>query len=386
MPRPLVLFAFLSPLVPAVALAAAPEPATPAPEAAGPAPASAPAGEPAPTDSWPATAGPPPGGAGTGPASPAAPAPEPTVVDAPPAVPGTTPDEPEHPIEEPQPRHRISYSNVLIARLNPLGAEDRLTFMYHRRLTARTGTLWDDAHIGIGLTPSFAPSIVRLGPTLQIVPLAILHLKASYYFISYFGEHEFKAHDFASPSAEFGPKQIKERSEAKQGLTTYGGQAELAALLQAKIGPIAIRNELTFFHNNIKLRDGNDVFYDLRHDVLAPSRGWLLGNDSDLLYINTKIRLTAGVRGTYFHNFYQDSVWEATDTERDDRINDTARVGPVIAYSFKDRPKKRFMKPTLYLVAQWWVKHRYRTGQQVNQGLPMIVIGFSFTGDLWRRS
>ena len=43
------------------------------------------------------------------------------------------------------------------------------------------------------------------------------------------------------------------------------------------------------------------------------------------------------------------------------------------------------MKPTLYLLAQWWVKHRYRTGQEVSQGLPMIVLGFSFTGDLWKR-
>ncbi len=371
------------------ALAAAPEPAagpTPAADAGSPPPAEpapavepAPAAEPAPAPGpapggWPASAGPPPGeGSGAKAAEPA-------------AAPGgaATPPPADH-AHEVQPRHRISYTNVLVARLNPLGAEDRLTFMYHRRLTTRTGRLWEDSHVGFGLTPSFAPSIVRLGGTLQVVPLAILHLKASYYFITYFGEHEFKAHDFASPNDNFGPKVIKERSEAKEGLTTYGGQAELSALLQAKFGPIAVRNELTFFHNLIKLRDGNDVFYDLRHDVLAPARGWLLGNDSDLLYINSKIRLTAGVRGTYFHNFYADSVYEPTDTARDDRINDIARVGPLIAYTFKDRPKKRFMKPTLYVLAQWWVKHRYRTGQEVSQGLPMIVIGFSFTGDLWKR-
>lgn len=354
--------------------AAEPAPALTAPAPAEPAPAEPAPGPTAQTD-WPASAGPPPG---EGPGAKAAePAPSPGGASAPPAA--------DHPHAEVQPRHRISYTNVLVARLNPLGAEDRLTFMYHRRLTARTGRLWEDSHVGFGLTPSFAPSIVRLGGTLQVVPLAILHLKASYYFITYFGEHEFKAHDFASPNDNFGPKVIKERSEAKEGLTTYGGQAELSALLQAKFGPIAVRNELTFFHNLIKLRDGNDVFYDLRHDVLAPARGWLLGNDSDLLYINSKIRLTAGVRGTYFHNFYADSVYEATDTARDDRINDIARVGPLIAYTFKDRPKKRFMKPTLYLLAQWWVKHRYRTGQEVSQGLPMIVLGFSFTGDLWKR-
>ena len=60
-------------------------------------------------------------------------------------------------------------------------------------------------------------------------------------------------------------------------------------------------------------------------------------------------------------------------------------IGPLLAYTFKDRPKKRFMRPTLYLLAQWWVKHRYRTGQEINQGLPLIVLGFSFNGELLKK-
>lgn len=319
-------------------------------------------------------------------AAPAGPDPAPGVAPTGAAGPAAT-----HPAEEgPAPRHTIKYQTNIVLRANPLGAEVRPYFMYERRLTARTGKLFDDTHFGIGLTPSIAPSIIRLGGTMQLVPLAILHLKASYYFISYFGDPPFKAHDFASPNDEFGPRQIHARSEEKQGRNAIGGQAELSALLQAKVGPIAVRNELTFFHNLINVLDrapGNDLFYDLRHDVLAPMRGWLLGNDSDLLYINSKIRLTAGVRGTYFHNFYTDAVWDPSvpAEDRDDKINDTARVGPIIAYTFKDRPARRFMKPTLYVVAQWWVKHRYRTGEPVTQGLPMLVIGFSFTGDLWKK-
>jgi len=284
----------------------------------------------------------------------------------------------------PPPRHRIVYATTLVARFNPLGVELRPYFMYHRRLTTRTGRLFEDTHFGLGLTPALAPSIARLGATAELVPLAILHLRASYYLITYFGHDEFKAHDFRSPYDDFSHEVIKARSEAKQGLSTYGGQAELSALLQAKVGPIAMRNEVLFYHNNIKLRGDNDVFYDLRHDILAPARGWFVGNDTDILYVNEKIRLTAGVRGTYFHMFYPDSVYEPGDEKIDNR-NDHARVGPVLAYSFKDRPKRRFLKPTLFLVVQWWVKHRYRAGQEINQGLPLMVLGFSFNGELWRK-
>ena len=320
-----------------------------------------------------------------------APAPEPTPVVSPtlppsaaPAPPDDLPGDVEVPmLSEVPPRHRIVYSNVLVARLNPLGVEDRLSFMYHRRLMTRTGKLFEGTRFGVGLTPSFTPSIIRLGGTMEIVPLAILQLKASYYLITYFGSQEFKAHAFNSPNDDFGPETIKARAEAKQAVSTYGGQAELSALLQAKFGPIAVRNELTFFHNLIKLPPGNDVFYDLRHDIMGPARGWFLGNDTDILYINPKIRLTAGVRATYFHMFYPDSTYEAGDIKSSN--NDHARVGPLIAYSFKDRPAKRFMKPTIYLLAQWWVKHRYRTGQEVSQGLPLVVLGFSFTGELFAR-
>lgn len=283
-----------------------------------------------------------------------------------------------------EPRHRLVYSNALVLRVNPLGVEDRLAIMYRRRLSTLPGKLWEETYFGIGLTPSFAPSISRFGPTVQLVPMAILHLRASYYLIAYYGSQQFKAHPFDSPHDDFSPETIKARGEARQGITTYGGQAELSALFQLKFGPIAVRDEVIFYNNNIKLAGKGDVFYDLRHDLLAPGKGWFLSNDTDIIYVNTKVRVNAGVRATYYHIFYPKGVYEPGD--RIDDSNDHARIGPLISYAFKDRPKKRFTKPTLFFMAQWWVKHRYRTGQEISQGLPLMVLGFSFTGELWRRS
>ena len=354
----------------AVSPAAAP---TAAPTSAPTSPAPGPAPTDAPTDA-PPTDAPPPADAGT-PLPPTRAEPQPPI---PPAVPAAPP------AAEPAPRHRLMYSNTLVVRVNPLGLEDRFSLTYRRRLSARTGKLWDDTYFGLGFTPTFSPSISRIGATMSLVPLAILQFRASYYFIGYYGSQKYKAHPFTSPYDDSGPDSLKGRAEAKQAINTYGGQAELAALLQLKFGPIAIRDEVTFFHNTIKLPNPSDVFYDLRHDILAPARGWFLANDTDLVYVNSKHRFNIGVRATYYHIFYPASVYEPGDVE-DRTLGDTARLGPLLSYTFKDRPQRRFLKPTLFFAAQWWLKHRYRTGQDINQGLPLFLLGFSFNGELWRK-
>ncbi len=356
---------------------AAPTPAAP------PAPAPATSATPAPADPGPISpepAAPPPSAAEPAPAPtdtmpPARSEPGPP---APPSIPAA------EPAPEPAPRHRLMYSNTLVLRVNPLGLEDRFSLTYRRRLSARTGKLWDDTYFGLGFTPTVSPSISRVGLTASLVPLTILQFRAAYYFIGYYGSQNFKAHPFDSPNDNSGPAALRERADMKRAINTYGGQAELAALLQLKFGPIAIRDEVTFFHNTIKLPSPSDVFYDLRHDILAPARGWFLANDTDLVYINTKHRFNIGVRATYYHIFYQTAAY-ADGEPQDDNIGDTARLGPLLSYTFKDRPAHRFLKPTLFFAAQWWLKHRYRAGQEINQGLPLFLLGFSFSGELLRK-
>jgi hypothetical protein len=34
------------------------------------------------------------------------------------------------------------------------------------------------------------------------------------------------------------------------------------------------------------------------------------------------------------------------------------------------------------LITSWYLKHRYRTGQDVSQAVPYVVLGFAFTSDL----
>ena len=62
----------------------------------------------------------------------------------------------------------------------------------------------------------------------------------------------------------------------------------------------------------------------------------------------------------------------------------THRVGPLVAYTFHNRPSgARFDEPTLLLLVQWHAQHPYRAGQERNAGIPLIALAFQFQGDLW---
>lgn len=381
MRRPLVLSVLLASLLPAAALAAPPEAdgaaaAEPVPAASEPATPATPAREPVPLDSGPA----PESGRDPAVSSGLTPAPEPP------------PDRPLAPGQDAPlvARHRLVYSNLLVLRVNPLGAEDRFMLGYNYRLFNKTSKLFRDAYIGVAFSPTVSPSIARLGGQLDIAPLSILRLRAGYYFVSWYGSQRFKAHGFHSPLDNYGPNAIGERAERNEAIPFLsGGQAELAALFQIKAGPVAVRNDLIVYNNNIRMpNDANgkqyDVFYDLRHDVLVPAKGWFLTNDTDLLYV-TKFGLAAGIRNSLVHVFYPEAVYEAMDDTTANPNTPMDRIGPLISHTFYDRPWKRFNKPTLFFAAQWWVAHRFRgqgSAGDVNQGIPLFLLGFAFSGDL----
>lgn len=279
-------------------------------------------------------------------------------------------------------RHRLVYSNLLVLRVNPLGAENRFTLGYNLRLYNKSSPLFRDAYFGVAFSPTVSPSIARIGGQVDFAPLTILRLRGGYYLASWYGSDRFKAHPYSSPYAPHGPDTIK----GEPGTNLLGGQAELSVLFQVRVKMIALRDELTFYHNNIRLPTGNDVFYDLRHDTLVPGRGWFLTNDTDLLFM-TKFGLNAGLRNSLVHVFYPESVYDPGDDTSVNPNTPMDRLGPILTYTFFDRPEKRFNKPTLIFAAQWWLAHRNRAQggsgfDRVHQGIPLFLLGFSFSGDL----
>ena len=96
--------------------------------------------------------------------------------------------------------------------------------------------------------------------------------------------------------------------------------------------------------------------------------------------------LTIGVRYTTLHAMYSATAYQPGDIPMDgappNYNTPTHRIGPLIAFSLWEARHRRINGPTVFVLAQWWLDHRYRAGQQVNQAIPYLVIGLSFRGDL----
>lgn len=279
------------------------------------------------------------------------------------------------------PRHRLLYMNLLAARLNPLGLEDRLAVEYRLRLWDNPGVLFRDAFVGIGFTPSFSPAVTRIGGTLTVKPLAVLQLAASAYWVSWFGTFQY-LQSYTSANAPFSDTDLDEGEEAGRNYDTSGFEAEFQIQALAKVWQIVLRNDLKFYYDDMALNGPDTLFYNIRIDQLVPNEGWSLTNDTDLVWLSD-FGLVAGIRTTITHAFFRDDkdFLPGEDTDADSALS--VRTGPLIAWVIADDLGAAWNKPTVLVIANWWLKHRYRTGEDVSQAFPYIVLGFRFEGEIW---
>ncbi|MCU0687464.1 MAG: hypothetical protein MUF34_35345 [Polyangiaceae bacterium] len=295
---------------------------------------------------------------------------------------GRPPPQPGAAISSPTatpPRHRLLYRNTVLLRLNPTGLFNETRLGYRRRLFESESPLLRDTFAGVGLATIVSPAVAAIVPSIELQPLSILQVTASYYGNYYFGNFDF-LQSFPSVSSEHSDTVRKERGDQGLNYASTIGQFTVQPLLQVKFGPIAARSATRFTYNMAHLRGSDRATYDPIYDVLIPRRGWVIGNDSDLLAI-TSFGLAAGVRYSMVHGLYDSDDFAPGEPKK--AANKTVqRVGPIATYTFFDRPGARFNTPTILLVAQWWVDHNYRTGQDVSQAFPYFILGFSFSGDL----
>jgi hypothetical protein len=54
------------------------------------------------------------------------------------------------------------------------------------------------------------------------------------------------------------------------------------------------------------------------------------------------------------------------------------KLEPVASCTFAFRGSGWFDAPTVFANVGWWIKHRYRAGEDVSRAIPTAVIGFSF--------
>ena len=284
------------------------------------------------------------------------------------------------------PLHRIVYRNTIGGRLNPLGLLYEGRLMYRLRLYETESLALRDNFIGGGLALSMSPAFANVGAYVEFQPLSVLGFWASYVYSRYFRTFGLMQSYPSAASSDFSDPENSRRAalprtDPASNYVTDGSQLIIGADFQVKfLEVILLRSKTRLIRADYKLRDGDNVYYEQFYDVLAPNRGWVLTDDVDLLWQRRDLKMFAGLRYTATTAFYDGRQYLAGE-EQTNR-NFMHRVGPFAGYTFKVEDGARFNNPTVFILAQWWLVHRYRTGQVSTQALPLISVGFQFTGDL----
>lgn len=291
------------------------------------------------------------------------------------------------------PDWRFTINNLLVARYNPIGLEDQIRMGVQRKLYDNGKALFENNFFFFGLAPKINPAYLKLGPSLEIQPLSIFNLHVGVEMIQYFSTFGY-LQSFQTPTAVYDDSTNTKAEKYGKNYSTTGLHVMIEPLIQLKFGPVAVRNKFSAEYWSMRTHAGDPanpsrtdtVFYDPTLDTLVPSRGWVIANDLDAIYLramNKSGQLALGVRYTMVRPFYSKS--DLLPGETMGKINNGHhRLGPLVAYTFYDEPYSAFNKPTVLLIMNWYVQHRWRTGQDMNQGIPYIVLGFAFESDLMK--
>jgi hypothetical protein len=294
----------------------------------------------------------------------------------------------------PVPENQLLFRSTNIVRYNPLGLmSDNQLSLRHLLYRADDDALRRDNFVGLGITPQFSAAFTRLGVLAEVQPLSILRLWVHTELVGYYGAFGL-LQSFSSPHADFAEATLSERGRLPEGdpqknFATWGAQLALGADAQVKVGPVVARNLFRLIRGSYRLRDGDSVYYDQYYDVLAPNDGAFVNNDTDLLYF-TDNGLVAGARMNVTQPFYGPEHYSAAERASGAPLTHdngpTLRAGPLLAYTFFDDPAALLNKPTLILIGNWWLAHRYRTGVAVPQATPYVVVAFQVSADLMPRA
>ncbi|MFO0744158.1 MAG: hypothetical protein U1F43_00600 [Myxococcota bacterium] len=287
---------------------------------------------------------------------------------------------PAAPAPPPTPEQSIVYQNLTVIRLNPLGLQNDFQLDFRQRLyDPGDSMLFAGNYIGASLAPILTPGLMRLGVAAKFQPLAMLKLEVRWDYLSYFGNFDL-VQSYDDPDADFSDSAIEKGGDAGLNYATDGWQLTLDAEVRARVGVVIARSRFKAGLVDVALRGGDTVFYDQYVDLLLPGSGWYITNDADLL-VQASAHLILGVRHSFADVFYRASDF-TPDGKRATDSAPTQRIGPIFAWTFFDEPGAAFNRPTLVLIVNWYLEHRWRTGADVSQAFPYIVLGFAFGGDL----
>ncbi|MEZ4298435.1 MAG: hypothetical protein R3B70_26020 [Polyangiaceae bacterium] len=306
-----------------------------------------------------------------------------------PASADTASPKPLPPSQAPIPRYRLNAQSTLGFSYNGLGVEERARLGMQMLLYRSENPAFRDNFVFIGAGPRLNPISVRAGPTLEIQPLTVFNLQVNLEFIDYFGTFNSLA-PYTTPLADFSQPRRDAAADRGENYGTTGVRFSISPFVQAKVGPIVVRNRFTLEYYSIAMRRGHTTYYDPAIDTLVPAHGVVLSNDLDVFYLKElphtpwgeRGRIVAGLRYTAFDPLFKPTDFAPGEpTDKDPA--DVHRVGPLLAFTFFDDGFTRFHEPTIAAIFQWFAAHKNRTGKDEHQAVPYIVLAFTFQSDLW---
>ncbi len=280
----------------------------------------------------------------------------------------------------PTPVHQLFYQNLTVIRVNPLGLQNQFELDWrHRLYDPGDSLIMSQNYWALTAAPILTPGLMRLGVAAKLQPLAILKLEVKWEYLNYFGNFDL-IQSYADDDADFSDSAIADGGDAGLNYATDGWQLTLDGEARAKVGPLIVRNRFKAGYLEVALRGNDTLFYEQYFDLLLPGKGWFFTNDLDLL-VQVGKKLIIGARWAFMDVQYPDDAF-APGEDKDSDNAPTHRLGPLVAYTFFDDPGASFNKPTILLLVNWYLQHRWRTGEDVSQAMPYFVLGFAFSGDL----
>jgi hypothetical protein len=283
------------------------------------------------------------------------------------------------------------YRATVAVRLNPIGLFGDFRAGYRLRLfnSPTRHILLRNTYIALAASVVASPAFVRPGIALEIQPIQMLNLQVLYEpVVQWFGSFSnLQTYPTAGQSG-IGAGIVASGNnppDATNAQSARGWQLTLQGTLQARIGQtLAVRDTFRAVRSSYDTstlapaHQGDRVYYDPFYDVVAPLDGWVFTNDLDVIASLTDLGTNIGLR-------YTSVIPQLGDGDDANRTTTTHRLGPIVTYTFKEQRHAAFNAPTVFVLAQWWLHHQFRTGGDspgtISQYMPMIVMGFSFRGD-----
>ena len=265
--------------------------------------------------------------------------------------------------------HSFTYRNVVVLQGNPILLRDIASFDYRYRLYESGSQDLRNNFISFALRPVLSPGFARIGAGVELAPASVVRLGLGWEQVTYFGTFD-HLQSFPTPEIDYSDASLGERGDEGENYAASGMDLFGTLLLQNRFGPVIVRDLFELHRMSYKLAAGDQYFYDPVLDLLMGRDGWAWNNDLDVLYISP-IGLIAGVRYT------MSNALDVGSTS----VNH--RFGPSFSYVVFQNPGAAFDSATIFVLLNWWLKHPFRTGEDVSGGVPFLSVGFSFSGQIF---